>query len=163
MNGLLKLHEFGLITDNSQPYQHKGAFKLGKKVAEYQQRPYVSFMMPSSDRSLKFFAMLRNRPEIVVQACEIHPYNALPNSHEQVLISRECIAKEVKDLKTTKWQDYTRTFSSQITDEDYYCLDVVKRSRPLLFDVAASEWEVSLDLLGLIKEVAVECGLPRMK
>lgn len=163
MNGLLILHDFGLITDNGQPYQHDRAFKLGKKKAEYQQRPSVSFMIPSGDQSLKFFAMLRNRQEIVVQACELHLYKALPNSHEKVSISRERIAKEVKDLKSTKWKDVGWTFPSNISDEDYYCLDVVKRSRPLLFQVVASEWEVPLDLLGLIEEVAVECGLPRIK
>ncbi len=81
------------------------------------------------------------------------------NSHEQVLISHECIAKRVEDLKTTKWKDVTETFNSNISDEDYYCLNVVKQSSPLLFEIAVSEWEVSLNLLSLIEEVAVECEL----
>jgi len=32
VNDLLKLHEFGLITDGGQPYEHEGAFKLGKEM-----------------------------------------------------------------------------------------------------------------------------------
>lgn len=86
----------------------------------------------------------------------------MPNSHEEVSLSRQRIAKEVKDLKTTKWRD-ARVSLSDVSGDDYYYLVVVKRSRPLLFQVVASEWEVPLDLLGLIEEVAVECGLPRMK
>ncbi len=164
VNDLLKLHEFGLITNGDQPYEHEGVFKLGKEMAEYQQRSYVSFMMSGDDQSLKFFATLRNRQEIVVQACEIHPYKVLPNSHEQVSISRERIAERVKDLKTTERKDVTWVLSKvNIPGEEYYYLDIVKRLSPLLLAVAASEWEVPLDLLGLIEEVAVACGLPRIR
>jgi len=119
-------------------------------------------MMPGGDQSLKFFATLRNRQEIVVQACEIHPYKVLPNSHEQVSVNRERIAEIVKDLNITERKDVTWALSN-IPGEEHYCLDVVKRLSPLLFAVAASEWEVPLDLLGLIEEVAVECGLPRIR
>lgn len=31
VNGLLKLHDFHLLTDNSQPYEHHCAFRFGKK------------------------------------------------------------------------------------------------------------------------------------
>lgn len=128
-------------------------------MTEYQQQSYVFFIMLNSDQFLKFFITLRNWQEIVVQVCEIHSYKTLLNSHEQVLISHECIAKRVEDLKTTKWKDVTETFNSNISDEDYYCLNVVKQSSPLLFEIAVSEWEVSLNLLSLIEEVAVECEL----
>lgn len=120
--------------------------------------------MPGGDQSLKFFATLRNRQEIVVQACEIYLYKVLPNSHEQVSVSRERIAERVKDLNATERKDVTWALSKvNIPGEEYYCLDIVKRLSPLLFAVAASEREVPLDLLGLIEEVAVECGLPRIR
>ncbi len=85
------------------------------------------------------------------------------NPHEQVPVSRERIAKRDKDFSITGVEKTVQGpfLRFAISDEDYYCSDVVKRSPPLLFGGAASGWEVPLDLLGLIEEVAVECGLLR--
>jgi hypothetical protein len=60
------------------------------------------FIIINNDQFLKFFAMLRNQQEIVIQICEIYLDNALFNSHKKVLISCEHITKEVEDLKITK-------------------------------------------------------------
>jgi hypothetical protein len=42
------------------------------------------------------------------------------------------------------------------------CLGAMKLVEPVLFDVAASEWGVQLDLLSIIEEAAIDCGLPWM-
>ena len=72
----------------------------------------------------------RNRQEIVVRSTHIR-YCA-----KKVSVSRERIAKRVENLKTTQWQDVIGVLSAtDISEEDYYCLDIVKRSRPLtLYD-----------------------------
>jgi hypothetical protein len=165
VEGLLKLHDFRLLTDGSQPYEHGRAYELGNEWTEYQQRPYIAFIMPGENgQCLEFFERLKKRSEIVVQACELHPFRILPDSHEQVAVSRIRIAKTVEDLETTAWKDVTWALceSDISADEYYFGLDAIKRSSPLRFYVAASEWGVSLDLLGVIEEVAIECDLPRM-
>jgi hypothetical protein len=79
------------------------------------------------------------------------------------VVSRERIARTAEDLQTTEWEGVTWALSRRDPWEDsYYFLDVIKRSSPLIFDVAAREWDESLDLLGVILEVATKCGLPRM-
>jgi hypothetical protein len=161
VEGLLKLHDFRLLTDGSQPYEHQHAFRLGEEWAEYQQRPYVTFTMPGEDgQGLEFFKRLKKRPEIVVQASELHPFRVLPGSHEQVVVSRERIAKTAEDLETTPWKGVTWALSG--SGGDLFWLDAMNRSSLLYFAIAASEWGVSLDLLGVIEEVAVECDLPRI-
>jgi hypothetical protein len=162
VEGLLKLHDFQLLTDCSQPYEHDRPFIHGKKWVEYQQRPYVCFAMPGDDgRFLEFFAMLRNRPEIVVHASELHPCRVLPDSHEEVVVSRGRIATTAEGLETAAWSADTISLVEIDEDPDYYGLDAMKKSSAILFQVAASGWE-ALDLLGLIEEVAIECDLPRI-
>jgi hypothetical protein len=162
VENLLKLHDFRLVTDNSQPYEHMRAFKTGKEWAECQQRPYVSFIMPR-EHGRSFFKMLKKRPELVVQASELHPYRVLPDSHEEVVVvTRERTARTAEDLQSTEWKPYTRLCNSDMSERGYYCLDVIKRSSPLRFSVAASEWNDPLDLLGVVLEVATKCGVPRM-
>jgi hypothetical protein len=163
VESLLRLHDFQFLTDQSQPYEHERTYELGNGWTEYQQRPFVAFTMPGEDgRCLEFFERLKERPEVVVQASELHPFRVLPDSHERVAVSRIRIAKTAEDLETTTWEDVTWALCESDSEEveDYLCLDAIKRSSPLRVDVAASEWEVSLDLLGVIEEVAVECDLP---
>ena len=105
--------------------------------------------------------MLRNRPEIVVQASELHPYRVLPDSHEEVEVNRYRIATTAEGLETAAWSVDTISLIEIDEDPDYYGLDAMKKSSAILFQVAASKWE-ALDLLGLIEEVAIECDLPRI-
>jgi hypothetical protein len=46
------------------------------------------------------------------------------------------------------------------TTDPFYDSDVVKRLNPPYFEVAASTWERRVDLLGLLEDVAIECGSP---
>jgi len=57
VESLLKLHDFQLVADSSQPYEHS-AFKLGEEWIERQQRPFVSFIMPR-EHGRSFFEMLK--------------------------------------------------------------------------------------------------------
>ena len=99
----------------------------------------------------------------MVQACKLDPFRVLPGSDDQVTVTRRRIAKTAKSLSSTEWVGRTWAFSNHdISDEDYYCLDALKRADPVLFEVAAREWGVRLDLLGIIEEVAIECNLPRV-
>lgn len=110
--------------------------------------------------------MLRNRPEIVVQAFELHPCRVLPGSRDEVVVSRERIATTAEGLETAAWRDcmnclYEIDERFCFYGSGYYSSDAMKKSSAIQFQVAASRWE-ALDLLGLIEEVAIECDLPRI-
>lgn len=164
VESLLRLHDFQLLTDNSQPYEHKRPFRLGDDWAEYEQRPYVSFTMsalPGWDREL--LALLRHQPDILVQASTLYPYELVPGSDKQVVVSRDRIAKTTKDLRSTTWKPITMALTDvDISNEEFFCLDSLKRSKPVVFVVAAREWGPHLDLLGMIEDAAIDCGMPRM-
>ena len=163
VESLLRIHDFQLLTDNSQPYEHQRRSKFDDEWVEYEQRPYVSFTMPGlHGRSLEFFALLKHRPEIMVHACKLDPFMALPGSDDEVTVTRERIAKTAESLSRTEWVGLTWALRNfDISDEDYYCLDALRRADPVVLMVAAREWGVCLDLLGIIEEVAIECDLPR--
>ena len=164
VESLLRIHDFQLLTDNSQPYEHQRRSKFDDEWAEYEQRPYVSFTMPGlHGRSLEFFASLKHRPEIMVHACKLDPFMALPGSDDEVTVTRERIAKTAESLSRTEWVGLTWALRNvDISGNDYYCLDALRRADPVVFMVAAREWGVCLNLLGIIEEVAIECDLPRV-
>ena len=164
VEGLLKLHDFQLLTDGSQPYEHERTFEEDGKWTEYQQRPFVTFTMPGQDsHGLEFFKRLQKRSEIVVRASEIHPFRELQPSHEEVAVTRKRVAKATEDLEAGTWRGLTWVLNPiDVSEDDFYCLDAMKRSKPLFFQVAAKEWGVRLDLLSIILDVAVECDLPRV-
>ena len=163
IGGLLELHDFRLLTDGSQPYEHRRGRNNTYRYVEFQQRPYVSFLVPGdNDQVLEFFEMLKSRSEIVVRATEPYPYNSLPGSHKQIVISLERVAKNVERLESTPWRGITWAFRTfNLSEETLFCLNAVKESKALWFEVAAREWGVPLDSLGLIQELVVKSGLPR--
>ena len=164
VESLLRIHDFQLLTDCSQPYEYQRPYKFSDGWAEYEQRPYVSFTMPGlHGRSLEFFASLKHRPEIMVHACKLDPFRVLPGSDDEVTVTRRRMAKTAESLSSTEWVGLTWALRNfDISDEDYYCLDALRRADPVVFMVAAREWGVCLDLLGIIEEVAIECDLPRV-
>ena len=126
---------------------------------EWQQRPYVSFIMPGKDGlSLKFFNRLQERrADVVVSARELCPFKIVDRSHGPHVVSRTRIADTSKDLETADWgKDITTVCTSKLS-ADLYLPDAMKLVEPVFFDVAASEWGVQLDLLGVIEKVAIEC------
>jgi hypothetical protein len=162
--GLLKLHEFALLTIGSQPYE-QSVYESGKNWSEYQQRPFIIFIMPGKNAlSLEFFERLKKRADIVVSAQELCPFKIVDGSHDPHVVSRMRVAVTVKDLETAEWEVSTSIcYDGDRSYNDLFCVDVMKSEKPVIFDVAASEWGVQLDLLGVIEGVAIDCGLlPRI-
>ena len=67
---------------------------------------------------LEFFERLKNRHRIIVHAFGLHPFRVLPDSHEQIMINRERIAKTAEDLKIIPWKDVTWGLSGGEKSED---------------------------------------------
>lgn len=127
------------FTDNSQPYEHKRPFRLGDDWVEYEQRPYVSFTMSALHGwDIEPLALLSHQPDILVQASTFHPYELIPGSDKQVVVSRDRIAKTTKDLRSTAWESITMALTDvDISNEEFFCLDSLKRSEPVVFVVAS--------------------------
>lgn len=47
VTGLIKLHEYGILTCNSQPFEKSSEFITGKGWLQKRQRPYLHFMLPT--------------------------------------------------------------------------------------------------------------------
>ena len=84
--------------------------------------------MPGSYGEL--LALLRYRPEILVEASTLHPYKLIPGSDKEIVISRNRTAKTAKDLRNTAWRPLTMAFTDvDISDQEFFCLDSLKRSQ----------------------------------
>ena len=165
VEGLLKVHDLGLLTYSSQPYQDDRCFRVGEDWADYQQRPFLSFLVADKDGlGLELFRKLQERPEIVVQAAQSYPYRLWPGSYDGgLVVTRERIVDSVDSLATTPWQDLTEVcHSHNLEEEGLFALEVIRRLNPLSIECAANEWG-PLDLISLVEGVAIECGLPRVQ
>jgi hypothetical protein len=163
MDVLLRLNDSQLLTESAQQYQNQHAIDMGDCWLENQQRPYISFIMQGRDgQGVKCFKRLQERPGIVVRASKIYPFSILPGSHEMITVGRTRDAETISALGSAKWKGWKwglRSAAGKL--DELFCLDAMKQSDPLWIEVAASEWGVVIDVLSIVQEVAVECGLSR--
>ena len=52
LHGLIELHEYGILTCGSQPFEKSSTFLVGKGWYQKRQRPYVHFMLPTLHRDI---------------------------------------------------------------------------------------------------------------
>jgi len=111
---------------------------------------------------MDFFKRLKERADIVVSAEELCPFTIVNGSHDPHDVTRERNSDTEKDLEDAEWKADIGVCLGEDTSE--FVSDnfgVMKLVKPVCFDVAAREWRVQLDLLRVIEEVAISCGLPR--
>ena len=111
---------------------------------------------------MDFFERLKERADIVVSAEELCPFTIVNGSHDPHDVSRKRNSDTEKDLEDAEWKAGVGVCLG--ADPSEFVLDrfaVMKLVKPVWFDVAAREWGVQLDLLRVIEEVAIGCGLPR--
>lgn len=120
--------------------------------------------MPGKDVPyMDFFKRLKERADIVVSAEELCPFTIVNGSHDPHDVTRERNSDTEKDLEDAEWKTYTGVCSGEDMSELVLdALAVMKLVKPVCFDVAAREWGIQLDLLRVIEEVAIGCGLPRI-
>jgi hypothetical protein len=161
--GLLKLHDFGLFTIGSQPYDHE-VDKNGNKLREWQQKPCISFIVSGKDVSyLEFFKKLKERADIVVAAQELCPFRIVDGSHGLHNVTRVRTADNNEDLEIAQWKCYGGVCSNNDMSflvSKYF--PAMEQGKPAFFDVAVSEWGVQLDVLDVIEEVVSGLDRPLM-
>jgi len=52
LHGLIELHEYGILTCGSQPFEKSSTFLVGKGWYQKRQRPYVHFLLPTLHRKI---------------------------------------------------------------------------------------------------------------
>ena len=164
LGDLLALHDLRLLTFNSQPFQHDQPFwsTYLQQWAEYEQRPFVSFIVPEEEgdnpRYMRLFDLLKRANNVVVRATKLLSLESLSGSEPQVLVSRERLSKNREALSSQEWKEYTWVLcDADIRREPFFDLDVVQRCNPILFNVAALGWGDQLNLVSLIADLATQC------
>lgn len=160
VESLLELHKLQLLTDGSQPYLHE-FFQRGEEWVECQQRPFVDFTMSAShNKPEKLLALLNRQSDIVVRASEVYSCRILPDSDNEVEVSRQRTAKKINDLSRQAWKPFTCSLAEvDYSEEDFFCLKAMKRLKPVVFNVAARKWGNDLNLLNIVKNAVIECNL----
>lgn len=163
VKSLLRLHKLQLLTDDSQPYLHE-FFQRGEEWVECQQRPFVDFTMSAShNKPKKLLALLNRQSDIVVRASEVYSCRILPDSDNEVEVSRQRTAKKINDLSRQAWKPFTCSLAEvDYSEEDFFCLKAMKRSKPVVFNVAAREWGNDLNLLNIVENAVMKCNLSEM-
>ncbi|KAI4271615.1 MAG: hypothetical protein LQ337_005885 [Flavoplaca oasis] len=169
--GLLRLHEYGLLTHSSQPFkpvQREHRNQNGGWWQEWRQRPYITFLAPQQDRIPKtavekFTLLLLMHPAIVT----IVAYGKADRSYRtningdhivtayKLALSAEDLAKEDFKTETSVAAEYYHVFEKR--DE----LHPVIRAQCLDITVASRSWDEDIDLAKLVEDLAIEAGIQR--
>jgi hypothetical protein len=96
VESLLRLHDFQMLTHNSQPYTDAYPSLFEGKWYQGKQRPYVSFVVPRK-HAVSLFRKLKERQEVVVMASDIYG-KVLKDSHKMVTVTRERVADTAEDI-----------------------------------------------------------------
>lgn len=177
-SGLLRLHDFGILTFDSQPYERSishvdcefpiycGGRCECPRYWEIWQKPYVCFMVESSRTgSMKLLTELTKNPDITVQRTEIANQEiVVPDlPKEKLTFSRHRQARSKEALKTFEWKTWAFSLKG-VSEDGFFRSEVVKRHEPLLVFVGVAKWGVdNIDLLKLIEEAAISVGLADAK
>lgn len=184
LKGLLRLHDYGLLTVESQPSKYtephfRPAFDRRYSSAgwyEFRQRAFVEFLMPTDgsiplEQVRHFCLSLAEYPDIHARIgaglSYIIKYDdssspqatwkaSQPLSDERWVSS----SSRKRDLRSIPWKTYTS--APKKTNEEYwldFLPELVTLTRPLVIMVFLKSWEINLDLEALIQELAKSAGI----
>jgi len=166
--GLLELHDYGMLTHNSQPFERLRPEIMqqgGGFWAQVRQRPYLSFLIPQRDRIPKqsvdrFCDLLMAHPRIVTRITETgKPMRT--NLEQSHAVTVERVALSIKELYAEPWTGVTHLHPWDIIGPEHQDWDVeaITRAEPLDVAIAARSWAEDMDLIALVKDVAKEAGI----
>lgn len=163
--GLLEVHDYGMLTHNSQPFERLRPEIMqqgGGFWAQARQRPYLSFLIPQRDRipkksADKFCDLLMAHPKIVTRITEAgKPMRT--NLEESHAVSVERAALTIKELYAEPWSGVTHLHPWDIIEHQDWHVEAITRAEPLDVAIAARSWGEDVDLIALVKDVAKAAG-----
>lgn len=161
--GLLEVHDYGMLTHNSQPFERLRPEIMqqgGGFWAQVRQRPYLSFLIPQRDRIAKeavdrFCDALMAHPKIITRITEAgKPMRT--NLEESHAVTRERVALTIKELYAEPWTGVTHLHPMNVIEHQDWDVEAITRAKPLDVAIAARSWDEDVDLITLVKDVAKE-------
>jgi hypothetical protein len=87
--------------------------KNGNKLREWQQKPFISFIVSGKDVSyLEFFKKLKERTDIIVAVQELCLFRIVDGSHSPYNVTRIYTADNNKNLEIVEWKCYRSVYSN---------------------------------------------------
>ncbi|KAL8665256.1 MAG: hypothetical protein Q9168_007751 [Polycauliona sp. 1 TL-2023] len=169
--GLLRLHEYGLLTYDSQPFRPQERISLKEKGGwwqEIRQRPYLRFLVPGRDRIplvaiTAFTSFLFADAAIVTHV--VHPdagktYGT--NIDDRHATTESKFAFSLEQLEK---MDMTVSASVQAvyrhSTDDWARVRALGLARCFDISVASRSWDQDLDLLQVVEDIAIKAGIER--
>lgn len=154
---LLKLHERQIFTWNSQPYLRERTRREGGSFYDSWQRPYLSFVVAEKNNPQRLFKELKRNKDIKVHAGRVSsPEIALDGSFtKNKIVSKDrIVTKYRRSLFLRRWKAFTSVNpTSDIAEEDIFCLEAMKQAKPWVFDVVAASWK-DVDIARILIDAA---------
>ena len=168
VSGLFSLHDYGLLTYESQPFEIKPQFieRGGGWWSQRRQRPYLSFLLPQNDRIPKnsienFCTFLLAHPKIVTIINQRgKPFRTSMLDHH--IVTKERVALSIKELYAEPFDPFS-IVPREEKDESYeWGVEAIIRARCLDIQVASRSWDENVDLMNLVEGVAEAAGIGRV-
>ena len=174
---LLSLHDYGILTYNSQPFKKAPKFinQGGGFWIQNCQRPYLQFLIPKNHRLSrmavsKFCTLLLENKKIATLINQqtrhlrefkrdkhLVQYRSTMGHYEPVTGRRSALS--VKELYAEEYEHCTALGQEFRHDADDWEVEAINDARCLDVQVVGRRWSVKLDLLALVKDIAFEAGL----
>lgn len=171
--GLLSLHNYGVLTHNSQPYWRPRPEILeqgGGFWAQQRQRPYLQFLIPQRNRipvlCVDLFAdLLMAHPKIVTRICSANwtpPMRCNFEDENQHVVTKERAALSIRELYREPWTEVTILPPMDANEFQEWGVGIINAAKPYDIAVAARSWDERLDLVELVKDIAKAAGIGPM-
>ena len=190
--GLLRLHDYGIMTLESQPHDDGGPIvdhdydDWSLKWRQRVQRAWLSFLIPRTQNQLPlsnidaFCEAILAHPRIMTRIVGV-----APSSTEAPIVSQNidsidengyCRISDVRmacterELRNTAYEletvipPWEKDCPEGRWPVDWIDGDwpAVEATRPLEIDIVARDWDDDLDLQALVEQVAIKAGLRRV-
>jgi len=158
------LHDYGVLTHNSQPFEASIPFNRsgGGWWTQTHSRPYLSFLLPQNDRIEpkvleRFCALLLSHPRIVT-AIDRRGQSLQPRTNllEQHIVTKGRDALSFRELAAEPYRIYTRLGSEEINEHLDWEVELLAQC--LNTSIAARDWE-DIDLSKVVRHVAMAAGM----
>ncbi|KAL8886389.1 MAG: hypothetical protein Q9215_005902 [Flavoplaca cf. flavocitrina] len=169
--GLLRLHQYGFLTHESQPFEpvkRQQKHQNGGWWQEWRQRPYLSFLAPQQDRIAKtavekLALLLLAHPSIVTIVAYGKGDRSYrtniddPHTTTEYRFARSADALTKEDFKANA----SIPPGYHHVTEDWGDVDAVTSAQCLDITVASRSWDGDVDLAKLVEDLAIEAGIQR--
>ena len=181
--GLLRLHDLGLFTISSQPYNShtgpKAEFQADIKstdteairdLCDLRQRPYVIFLIPSAYVAPKIYrkllGALLKREDMTVAYWESHDLETkLGNFPDAIDVSIIRSASDCEGLKDAQWHHATRlntkVGAQWLNFDDQGLSRKLAMAKPVEVWIAATSWTQDTMILDIVEAEAVKAGFTK--